>query len=486
MDLKMRRREFIAATAAAAVGLVPARTMFGRSRPKRTDRPNILYIMTDQQQAKMMSCRGEKWVKTPALDGLVASGTRFEKACASNPVCVPSRFSLQTGLMPNTIGMGRNEDSPHTVVTDAMMEHSLGRLFHEAGYETVYGGKVHLPKRMNRIEKLGYRYITSDRRQGLADTCAKFLKGRHDRPFFLFASFINPHDICYMAINAFNRFRGKPPIGNLDSRTCEAVLDRARKSGDLAAFVEANCPPLPPNHQVPQDEPECITLKYLDARPFRAYIRNNWTDDQWRLHRWTYRRLTERVDKQIGTVLDAFREAGLEDNTLIVFTSDHGEMDSAHKMDHKSVLYREAVRIPFIMSFKGRIPAGAIDNTHLISNGLDLLPTLCDYAGIEAPRGLYGRSLRPLASGKNVEDWRRFVVTESQDGRMLRTARFKYCIYDCGRHREQLIDRQNDPGEMKNLAEAAAYKDVLDEHRALLRKWVEQTGDKIAARYIHV
>ena len=96
---------------------------------------------------------------------------------------------------------------------------------------------MHLPRKMKGVEDLGYWNLTGDSRQGLADTCAKFIKGPHTRPFFLFASFINPHDICYMAINDFNRTQGKPPIGNIDSKTCEAVLDRVRKTGDINDFV---------------------------------------------------------------------------------------------------------------------------------------------------------------------------------------------------------------------------------------------------------
>ena len=100
----MKRREFITTTAAAAAGL-----MFGRETSGEDSGPNILFIMTDQQHAGMMSCTGNKWLKTPALDLLAASGIRFERAYACNPVCVPNRFSLQSGLMPSAIGMGRNE-----------------------------------------------------------------------------------------------------------------------------------------------------------------------------------------------------------------------------------------------------------------------------------------------------------------------------------------------------------------------------------------
>ncbi len=256
------------------------------------------------------------------------------------------------------------------------------------------------------------------------------------------------------------------------------------KAGDLAAFVRDHCPPLPANYGIPDLEPECITRRFVDIRPFRAYIRANWSDDQWRLHRWAYCRLTEMVDEQIGIVLDALREAGLENNTLIVLTSDHGDMDSAHKLEHKSILYEESVRIPFIMSLPGAIPKGAVDNTHFVSNGLDLLPTLCDYAGVEAPAELSGRSVRPLAEGKTAEPWRDFVVSETECGRMVRTDRFKYCLYNSGAHREQLTDLKDDPGEMKNLAETPAFGHILDQHRRLLRGWVDKTGDRIAAGYI--
>jgi len=476
----MKRREFIATTAASTIGL-----MLGRNAPagNKQNRPNILFIMTDQQHAGMMSCTGNKWLKTPAMDRLAASGVRFERAFASNPVCVPCRFSLQTGLMPSAIGMSHNGDSAKAEVTQKMVQQSLGRLFRDAGYETVYGGKVHLPRKMKDVENLGYRNLTNDRRQGLGDACAEFLKGRHEKPFLLFASFINPHDICYMAINDFNRTQQKPPIDNEDSKICETVLDQARNAGDISAFVEKNCPPLPANHAVPEDEAECIMEKYINPRPFQAYTRKKWTEDQWCLHRWAYCRLTEMVDTEIGTLLDALKEAELEDNTLIVFTSDHGDMDSAHKLEHKQVLYEESVRVPFIMSYKGRIPAGVIDDTHLVSNGLDLLPTVCDYAGIKTPEGLAGRNLRPLAEGKTVE-WRNFVVAESHYSRMVRTKRFKYCIYDSGRHREQLIDIENDPGEMNNLAGDEKYKDVLEKHRRLLHSWIKETGDKIGAQYV--
>ena len=480
----MNRREFIAKTGMSMAGLILGQSARAEKRSSRKDRPNILFIMTDQQSAHMMSCTGNEWLKTPAMDRLAASGVRFERAYACNPVCAPNRFSLQTGLMPSVIGMGRNGDSKNSLVTEGMIRNSLGNLFKRAGYETVYGGKVHLPRKMNDVRSLGYRVLTRNSRQELADACADFLKGEHSRPFFLFASFINPHDICFMAINDFRRSEGGSPMGSVDSQTCEGLLEPIRKSGNIEAFVKKHCPPLPDNYEIPANEPECITTKYTTTRSFREWARRNWTETDWRLHRWVYCRLTEMVDAKIVKLLDAVEEAGLQDNTLIVFTSDHGDMDSAHKLEHKTVLYEESVRIPFIMSCKGFIPAGRIDKAHFVSNGLDLLPTLCDYAGIKTPAGLTGRSVRRLAEEKPVPDWRDHIVVESQNGRMLRTKRYKYCIYDSGANPEQLTDLERDPGEMQNLAGRTEYKATLEEHRRLLKEWTSRVEDQIGDKYV--
>ncbi len=475
----MKRREFLGAAAGMGLGFAQAKAAASEKDP----RPNILFIMTDQQSASMMSCTGNPWLKTPAMDALAGSGMRFERSYACNPVCVPNRFSLQTGLMPSAIGMGQNEDSKHAAVTDEMRQNSLGNLFQRAGYDTVYGGKTHFPKPMSNLKQMGYRDLTRDSREGLAKACADFIQGDHEKPFFLFASFMNPHDICYMALNEYREKSGEGAIKNIDAQICADVLQQARNRSGFDDFLKTQCPPLPGNHEPPKGEPECITTSYLNVRPFRAYARDTWTETDWRLHRWVYARLTEMVDKEIGIVLEALRTSGLEDNTLIVFTSDHGDMDAAHRMEHKSVLYEESVRVPFVMSQKGRIPAGVADTKHLVSNGLDLMPTLCDYAGIDMPSGRPGKSLRPLAEGRTATEWRGHVAAESQNGRMLRTARYKYCLYDSGANREFLVDMETDPGEMKNLAHDKDHQDVLAQHRRLLRAWVEENNDTTGKAY---
>ncbi|KKK94602.1 hypothetical protein LCGC14_2681190, partial [marine sediment metagenome] len=178
--------------------------------------------------------------------------------------------------------------------------------------------------------------------------------------------------------------------------------------------------------------------------------------------------------RQIGIVCDAVRDSGQADSTVIIFTSDHGDMDSAHRMEHKCTFYDEACRVPLIVSFPGVTPGGTVDREHLVSNGLDLLPTLCDYARRDVPGELIGSSLRPLAEGAEVPAWRSWLPVECRFGRMVMTRRHKYMLYDPGEHAEQLIDLDEDPGEMHSAATDPAYEDILDRHRQLFRDHFRQ------------
>lgn len=481
----MRRRDFLKTTVAA--GSMFAAPALVRAENLGDDRPNILFIMTDQQSGSMMSCAGEPDVKTPGMDSICAAGTRFERCYATNPVCVPSRFSLQTGRMPSAIGMRENQSG--LPVPDEMASQSLGPILSRAGYRCGYGGKSHVPGQLyNAMFRDGYEFLGGDSRDGLVDSSMKFLGEKHNRPFFLFTSFINPHDICYMAINDHSRQKGGKPHGNRDSRTCEEVIKNGLSADDLEAWVDDHCPPLPANFEVPKGEPEGITLDYLNARKFRLYARENWPEAMWRLHRYAYRRLTEMVDRQIAQVLEALHDSGRADNTLIVFTSDHGDMDSAHRLEHKSILYEEAARVPFVMSLPGRIQRGRVDDDFLISNGLDLLPTLCDYAGAKCPEDLLGHSVRQVAeldpTGPVSITWRDMLVVESQNGRMIRDNRYKYCVYERGANRETLIDLKTDPGEMTNLIDAPELKEKRDELRKRLAQWCRRADDRIAKPFL--
>jgi arylsulfatase A-like enzyme len=485
--LMTRSCDPLARTVVAALALAglfsPALSRPARSAPP-SSRPNVLLIITDQQRADMLSCAGNRYVKTPAVDSLAASGIRFERAYCANPVCSPSRFSMMTGVLPSRIGMDRNMKIPADRVGPDILHNALGRVFHDAGYETVYGGKIHLPAASKKNTKAyGFDYLTSDERDVLADKCVEFLRRPHDRPFLLVASFINPHDICFMAIDAEARAGRSPEVSRAVSR---AVVERVELTKALRLpegvsredFFRQMCPPLPSNFEIPQGEPPAV--RQIERFSFRAYAQEHWTPEQWRLHRWAYARLTERSDGQIGRVLAALRAAGLENNTLVVFTSDHGEMDASHKLAHKSMPYEEALHIPLILSWKSVTAPGRVDTTHLASTGLDLTPTLCDFAGVAVPSSLKGRSLKLLAAGHGPNvNWRDTLVSENERSRIVRSDRFKYAVYDHGNPREMLIDEPNDPGEMHNLAQDAKYRDVLVSHRALLRQWYKDNGETL-------
>ncbi|MAT75417.1 sulfatase [Candidatus Poribacteria bacterium] len=447
-------------------------------------RPNILVIFTDQQSATMMSCAENRYFQTPAMDSLAERGTRFERAYCSFPVCIASRFSFMTGRMPSTIDvtvankLHSISDNNIETVPQEVIDHSLGHVMRAAGYETFYAGKHHFPKMT--VEDCGFTVLTRDQRDICADVCADFLLRRvsAEQPFLLIASFVNPHDICYLAIrDSMADDQERRLIEN--GKTEISVLNRALEipqDVDEETFLMERCPPLPINHLPLEDEPAAVQ-ETLERRPFRAIVREKWTEKEWRMHRWAYGRLTEMVDAQIGRVLQALRQSGLENNTVVIFTSDHGDHDGARKMEHKTFPYEEAVRVPLIVSLAGETQMDVVDDVHLVSNGLDLLPTLCDYAGVAPPTGLAGASFRGLALGKTPDNWRRALVVESANCRMIRDHQFKYILYGSGTNCEQLFDLKTDPHEMRNLIHNPQYAAISRTLHNQLRNWAIEIGD---------
>ncbi len=466
----VNRRAFIHQSAMmflAAATLLGARTnAFAENGGK--GKPNILFIMTDQQHAGMMSCAGNKWLKTPALDAMAKDGIRFERAYSANPVCVPSRISMATGVMPCRLGAEDNHTgSAIKQLPPEVDANSMGKLMKRAGYDTFYGGKVHMCRSLV-PRNAGYDEYYRDSRDELPTACVEFIKRKRDKPFFAVASFINPHDIC---------FAHKAHTGQKSN-----VMDLYQKA---AALPLDELPPLPDNYGIQQNEPSAIQA-HLSARATTptSTMREEYDEKAWRINRWIYHRLTERVDGEIGRILNGLRKAGLEDNTLIIFTSDHGNMDASHRLASKGMFYEESVGVPFILKYKGSIPAGQTDRKHLVSTGLDILPTICDYAGIDIPEHLLGRSLRPVAEDETVDDWRTYVASENHYTRMIRSQRYMYCAFDDPDSKESLVDMENDPGEMRNLVDAPKFQEVLAEHRRLLADWSKISGDNDASKYL--
>ena len=356
----------------------------------------------------------------------------------------------------------------------------MGAHFRSAGYRTYYAGKLHLgPRYRKGTERTsdgpGFEYLSDEHPEGVprqlgtdtdpiwTDHAVEFLRSQQppnpdsDRPFLLVASLHNPHDICYWC------------------------MDR-REFLDIAPG--SDFPPLPANFEPLEDEPEFVGLcrRRSVYAPEIAWT-PGWDETEWRNYLYAYYRLTEQVDQQIGRLLGALEESGLSDDTLIVLTSDHGEGVAAHKWVTKLMLWEEVVKVPFVIRLSGVVPQNQLDSSHLVS-GVDLLPTLCDYAGIAAPANQRAHSLRPLIENPALPG-RHYVVSELQafrddvtrKGRMIRTARYKYIVFSHGQRPELLFDLETDPGETVNLAYQPAYREIVSQHRSLLLQEMEHSAD---------
>jgi arylsulfatase A-like enzyme len=415
-------------------------------------RPNVLIVTTDQQRIDAMSAVGNNWVKTPHMDALAANGVCFTKSYCPYPLCSPSRAALHTSRMPHEIGVDYNSMAISAGVP------TFGQVFNDAGYDAGYSGKWHLPASyprrgirgfevLNRISRPGKLAQTID--EEVLNAAIEFIRREREKPFLTIVSFNNPHDICWPAVE--------------EQRPSAPSLDRLWERYQPSAGAEL--PPLPANFGYDRRMPDFT----LTGR------REHWDEDQWRRYIYAYYRMVEDVDRQVGLMVQAVRDAGQEDDTLIIFTSDHGEGLGSHGRTGKNTFYEESAAVPLVISWKGVIPAGRMDREHLVST-LDVLPTICDYAGVRGPVVMRGQSLRSVIE-KPQQPGHEYVVTEITKGPtrnfMVRTKRYKYMVFPgTERHRlEMFFDMETDPDEMKNLAGQPAVATELDRHRKLLAEW---------------
>lgn len=395
-------------------------------------KPNIIFCHVDQLHFQALSGTGNRYVSTPAFDEIAADGISFERAISSNPICCPARTSWYTGRMSSENGVLSNgigsceENLP-----------DLGKLLGAAGYDCYYGGKWHVPGRSAsdsfRII-YPYTHVGEQSDETLAGVGEGFLQNyKGDKPFFLNLGFMNPHDCCYLTMDT------------------EA---NAFKLGMEKVIGEKDLPPLPPNYDPNQPLPKSGA---------------NWTPEQIRLYLYTYYRMCEMADTAVGRIYQAFKNSRFFENTIFIWSADHGEMMAQHNRFGKNSPLEPSQRVPLRVVAKGRLAPGTRDNAHWIQ-GVDVSATIVDLAGAgPIPNARIGRSFRPLLEDQKAP-WHEYVVSETNVH--FPTVSFRQgdlkSIFHLGKNTAEFYDVASDPWEMRNLAAKDANPPGLDAHRQFL------------------
>ena len=461
MPDKLTRRTFLAAAAVAVDAASRERP------PAEKARPNVLWICTDQQRYDTIRALGNRHIRTPNLDKLVATGVAFTHAHCQSPICTPSRASFLTGMYPDTVhgcinGNERWADAAPLVT----------KTLADAGYDCGLAGKLHLAAAHNRIEprpKDGYRvfhwshhpkddwpkghaytdwlkkrgtdykalkkthgYIPAKYHQTTwcADRAIEFIKAPRKGPWLFSLNCFDPHGPFDAPQKYFKRFDTAKLPGPLFR---ESDLAAQRKLADI-------------NFQTRPARPTKFNGKQLQAK-YWAQI--------------------ELIDENVGRILQVLDETRQRENTVVIFTSDHGDMTGDHGLRAKGCRFYEAlVRVPLIVSCPGRF------KQNLRSDALveltDIAPTLLDLAGLPAGKRMQGRSLVGILTGRTDPHRHRDVVRSvfyrvlqgpQTHATMIRTRRYKLVTYH-GHNLGELFDLEKDPGEFENRWDDPKYAGV--------------------------
>ena len=429
-----------------------------------TRQPNIIFFFTDQQRADTAGCYGNTLGLTPNLDAMAEEGVRFDLAFTAQPVCGPARAMLQTGLYPTVTGCFRNGIP---LPTDARtIAHELS----ETGYEVGYIGKWHLAGR-GRYET---QWVPAERRGGYED-------------YWLGADLLEFSSSAYGggyydADNRYVPFEGF----RVDSQT-DHVLDYLRtRDGQQPFFLFLSY--LEPHHQNNLDRyvaPEGYRERYEDyAVPgdLEQFHGGDWQDNL-----PDYYGICANIDENLGRIRAELETLGIAENTIILYTSDHGTHFRTRNAEYKRSCHEASIRIPMVACGPGLRGGRVVEE--LVSL-VDIPPTILEVAGATTPEHYQGRSLLPLVNGE-IDDWPDDVfiqISESQVGRAIRTSRWKYGVTAphkngnrdaaSGVYEEQyLYDLENDPDELLNLIGDPAHRAVADELCERLLHRMEAAGE---------
>ena len=456
------RRQFLKTAFAAPAVLRAA---------QRARRPNVVYIITDDQRWDLLSLRGHPFVRTPNMDRIGREGALFLNSFVTTSLCSPSRATSLTGRYAHQHGVQYNRSSE----TFDQKEMTFPRLLHEAGYRTGYTGKWHIGN-------------DASPRPGFDDWAVLPGQGVYNDP-------------------VFNVNGGRKTIpGHVDAATA-GFAERFLASGDsgkpfcLCVGIKS-----PHAGQIPPPELESELSAVEVPKPpgwYEDYARSGRSDaarntcihadtffdgpqqlkGSWDRFIKDFYRSVMSADRAVGRILDALDRNGLAANTLVIFVGDNGFFLGEHHLVDERFPYEEALRIPMLVRYPKAVRSGAVIPQMALN--LDICPTVLDLCGVAIPGNVMGRSLRPLLEGKPVQGWRTEMFYEYaeriwQTPAMVavRTGRYKYIEYLDPASTNELYDLAVDPGEMRNAIGDAGYGAVLADMRQRLERLKRATGWK--------
>ena len=437
-------------------------------------RPNVLLLMSDDLAATL-GCYGHPVAKTPHLDALAQRGMRFDRAYCQFPHCNPSRASMMSGLRPHTTRITENGGNLYQNVPGVA---TLPHFFRQQGHATARFGKI-------------FHLGVPTGQESMDDPQAwdYGLPFRDERPY-------PPSRPTEVKVNAGKKQGGLtwqetlgPDTNMVDGEFAEKAVawleqrDPAKPFFLAVGFHRPHLPLVAPARYFDLYPMEAIQLPEApadDETDIPLPARNgavpgyavSASPDQRRAAIRAYLACVSYMDAQAGVVLAALKRLGLDENTIVVFSGDHGWHLGEHGLWHKRSLFEESARVPFIIAAPGMKGMGR--STASLAELLDVYPTLCDLAGLPPPSVLQGKSLRPVLEdpaatvhtavftqarrGPKAENW----------GRSVRTARWRCTEWDEGKNGIELYDHDADPHEYRNVAEDPQHAAVLKELRALL------------------
>ena len=458
-------------------------------------RPNVLLIMADDHAPAAFSTYGSRLNRTPSLDRIAADGLRLDRCFCTNAICTPARASVHTGKYSHVTGIKTLSD-----VIDQTQETTVGMLLHDAGYQTAFVGKWHLGHG-GQSDPAGYDFWSVLPVQGkyqdpeltemgvpitesgyvtdiLTDKALGWLSKRdEERPFFLVCAHKAPHDPFQPNPKDRGLFDDEPipePATFHDSYENRAAA--AGMATEQVALMHLK------NH-LPDPVPAGLSAEEQKAWNYQSFIRN-------------YLRCVASIDENVGRLLDFLDENQLAEDTIVIYTSDHGFFLGDHGWYDKRFMYEESIRIPFLMRYPRAIQAGTTSD-HIAVN-VDFAPTILDYVGEAVPQEMQGRSLRALAEGRSPSDWRTSMYYRywmhlahfnipAHYG--IRTERHKLIYYygealgsagaiDKSTTPEwELFDLENDPQEIVNVYHDPANAELIGELKSELERLQKELGD---------